>query len=435
MATIHLMVGFMGFGKTTIAQELEQKYAAVRLTHDELMVKRYGRNPKDFQTKYNIIDKEIRSKTAELIKEGQSVILDYGFWTHEKREEYDTWAKTLTDDVVFHVVCCDINVAKQRILERTKNDFDSLEIDENTFDVLAKQYEPWNYQDDYPVIFHNAPLTRYLYEIVKVKIDRPKGSKHPKYGFKYPVNYGYVPFTKSGDGEELDAYVLMEDKPLQKYVGRCIGIVHRTDDDDDKLIVVPEAYDLSDELIEEDIAFQEKWFKHILIRDPKITKTHFGIYGSIIKDGKILLIKKARGPYTGLYDLPGGSQEKGESRLETLKREIMEETGCKVIKAANERFKSIIFSDFTIASGEQGVLQHEAILYDVEIDGKPKTNGDGLDSNGAFWVDMKDLTAENSAPYVLIAVNKPLIAVADENDETISTHLRGTPMKANRYKD
>ena len=46
---------------------------------------------------------------------------------------------------------------------------------------------------------------------------------------------------------------------------------------------------------------------------------------------------------------------------------------------------------------------------------------------------MKDLTAENSAPYVLIAVNKPLIAVADENDETISTHLRGTPMKANRY--
>ena len=164
-----------------------------------------------------------------------------------------------------------------------------------------------------------------------------------------------------------------------------------------------------------------------------ITKTHFGVYGRIVKDGKILLIKKARGPYTGLYDLPGGSQEKGESYIETLRREIMEETGCKVVRAENERFKSIIFSDFTIASGENGVLQHEAILYDVEIDGEPKTNGDGLDSNGAFWVDMKDLTAENSTPYVLIAVNKPLIAVADENDETISTHLRGTPLKPNHY--
>ena len=121
--------------------------------------------------------------------------------------------------------------------------------------------------DDYPVILYNAPNTKYIGELVYVKIDRPKGSKHPKYGFEYPVNYGYVPFTKSGDGEELDAYVLMEDKPLKEYVGRCIGIVHRIDDNDDKLIVLPEAYDLADELIEEAIAFQEKWFKHILIRD------------------------------------------------------------------------------------------------------------------------------------------------------------------------
>ncbi len=164
-----------------------------------------------------------------------------------------------------------------------------------------------------------------------------------------------------------------------------------------------------------------------------ITKTHLGVYASIIKDGKILLIKKARGPYTGLYDLPGGSQEKGESYLETLKREVMEETGCEVVKADNERYKSIIFSDFTPKSGEKGVLQHEAILYDVEIEGKPKTKGDGLDSNGAVWLDIRNLTAENSTPYVLIAANKPLIAVANENDETISTHLRGTPMKANRY--
>lgn len=169
------------------------------------------------------------------------------------------------------------------------------------------------------------------------------------------------------------------------------------------------------------------------IANPKITKTHFGVYGCIIENGKILLIKKARGPYTGLYDLPGGSQEKGESYLETLTREIMEETGCKVITAKNERRKSIIFSDFTAASGEKGVLQHEAILYDVEIEGAPKTTGDGLDSNGAVWIKISDLTAENSTPYALIAANKPLIAVADENDETISTHLRGTPAKPDRY--
>ena len=108
--------------------------------------------------------------------------------------------------------------------------------------------------------------TQYIGQMVQVKIDRPLGSKHPRFGFEYPVNYGYVPDTKSGDGEELDAYVLMEDKPLKEYVGRCIGVIHRTDDDDDKLIVVPEACDLSDEEIEKEVAFQEKWFKHVLLR-------------------------------------------------------------------------------------------------------------------------------------------------------------------------
>ena len=150
-----------------------------------------------------------------------------------------------------------------------------------------------------------------------------------------------------------------------------------------------------------------------------ITKTHFGVDGRIVKNGKILLIRKARGPYTGLYDLPGGSQEEGESYLETLTREIMEETGCEVIKAENERFKSIIFSDFTVERDEKCVLQHEAILHDVEIKGEPKTNGDGLDSNGAVWVDIKDLTAANSTPYALMAAHNHLIAVADKNDEII----------------
>ncbi len=59
----------------------------------------------------------------------------------------------------------------------------------------------------------------------------------------------------------------MPDEPLNEFEGRCIAVVHRLDDDDDKLIVVPEAYDLADEQIEEEIAFQEKWFKHVLIRD------------------------------------------------------------------------------------------------------------------------------------------------------------------------
>lgn len=433
MQTIHLIVGFMGFGKTTIAKQLEQKYSAVRFTHDEIMLERYGRNPDDFQEKYLLVDSFIKSETEKYIKQGHDVILDYGFWNHQKREEYYTWAKTLTNNVVFHVLECDLAEAKRRVLNRSETDESALMIDENTFNLFLKQYDPWNYTDTYPVIFHNAPIARYINQIVQLKIDRPKESKHPKFGFEYPVNYGFVPFTKSGDGEELDAYVLIVDEPVNEYVGRCIGVIHRLNDNDDKLIVVPDDRDLTDEQIEKEVAFQEKWFKHILIRNPKITKVHFGVYGAITKDEKILLIKKARGPYTGLYDLPGGSQEKGENYADTLKREINEETGLELIKAENERRKSIIFSDFTVESGEKGVLQHDAVLYDATVEGNLLSTGDGRDSNGAVWVDINELTTENATPYALIAAKKQVISVADEDDYTISTHLRGAPLKPGKF--
>ena len=68
---------------------------------------------------------------------------------------------------------------------------------------------------------------KYLNKIVTIKIDRPMVSKHPKHGFIYPVNYGYVPNTVSGDGEELDSYVLGINEPLETFTGKCIAIIHR----------------------------------------------------------------------------------------------------------------------------------------------------------------------------------------------------------------
>ncbi len=43
-------------------------------------------------------------------------------------------------------------------------------------------------------------LEEYLNKTVNVKIDRPLGSKHPQYGFIYPVNYGFIPNIISGNG-------------------------------------------------------------------------------------------------------------------------------------------------------------------------------------------------------------------------------------------
>jgi inorganic pyrophosphatase len=106
----------------------------------------------------------------------------------------------------------------------------------------------------------------FLGKEVVVVIDRELGSKHPKHNFIYEVNYGYIPKTKSADGEEIDAYVLRVKQPLKTFKGFCIAIIHRTNDNDDKLIVIPKGENISDEEIEKMTKFQEKWFEHQIIR-------------------------------------------------------------------------------------------------------------------------------------------------------------------------
>ena len=106
----------------------------------------------------------------------------------------------------------------------------------------------------------------YINKIIKVKIDRPFGTKHPKHGFIYPINYGYIPNTISGDGEELDCYVLGVFEPLLEFEGKCIAIIHRTNDNDNKLIIVPKEKEYSDEAIEALVEFQERYFEHTIIR-------------------------------------------------------------------------------------------------------------------------------------------------------------------------
>ena len=110
-------------------------------------------------------------------------------------------------------------------------------------------------------------LINYLNQNDRVKVDRPLGSKHPKHGFIYPVNYGFVPDTISGDGEELDCYVLGVFEPLNEFTGKCIAIIHRINDNDDKLIIVPENRNFSNKEIDVLIEFQERFFKHEIIRE------------------------------------------------------------------------------------------------------------------------------------------------------------------------
>ena len=123
-------------------------------------------------------------------------------------------------------------------------------------------------REEYEKALHTFQRKSYNYigKYVEVKVDRPINSKHPKHGFLYEVNYGYVPNTKSGDGEELDAYILGIDYPIDKFEGECIGVIYRLNDDDDKLIIVPKGKNYTDEEIRKKTYFQEKYFESEIIR-------------------------------------------------------------------------------------------------------------------------------------------------------------------------
>jgi inorganic pyrophosphatase len=109
-------------------------------------------------------------------------------------------------------------------------------------------------------------IKAYIGQTIDVKIDRPLGSRHPERGFIYSVNYGYVPNVPSPDGEELDVYILGVFKPLENFTGQCIAVIHRIDDNDDKLVVVPAERTYTDDQIIALTEFQERFHKSVIMR-------------------------------------------------------------------------------------------------------------------------------------------------------------------------
>lgn len=135
-----------------------------------------------------------------------------------------------------------------------------------------------------------------------------------------------------------------------------------------------------------------------------IKKQHTGVYAIIINKGKILLVKKTRGPYIGLYDLPGGSFEHGETIDVCLRREVLEETGIEVQQYA-------WFDNYTarVEYEEEKVqhsMHHIGLLYRIG-----KWKGDRLndaiqqyDVAGSEFISLTSVDSDKVSPFVNLVI-------------------------------
>ncbi len=133
-------------------------------------------------------------------------------------------------------------------------------------------------------------------------------------------------------------------------------------------------------------------------------RPYLAVSAAIFRDGKVLVVRRARNPALSLYTLPGGAVEIGETLLQAVTREVREETSLEVEPVALAGHREVIARD---AQGR--VERHFVILCFAARwrSGEPVLNEE-LDD--ARWLDPAELSAlrttEGLAEIVAAAIER-----------------------------
>ena len=133
-------------------------------------------------------------------------------------------------------------------------------------------------------------------------------------------------------------------------------------------------------------------------------RPYLAVSAAIIRDGKVLVVRRARKPALGIYTLPGGVVEAGETLTRSLTREVREETALAIEPVALAGHREVIVKD---ADGR--IERHFVILCFASrwVSGEPVLNEE-LDD--ARWIDPAELanlrTTEGIAEIVATAVER-----------------------------
>ncbi|HSX08633.1 MAG TPA: ATP-binding protein [Candidatus Saccharimonadales bacterium] len=158
--TAHLIIGFIGSGKTTFARKLEKEMGVVRFTKDEWMVKIFGNSPpkdKFEYDKFHEYDGKMTKLATEIalrfLKTGTSVIIDDGFWYRKQRDEMRQTLKDIGVVAKFYFLDTPVDVMKVRTVKRSESPpGDSFYITEQEFYDYLKMFQPPTEDEDFELI-------------------------------------------------------------------------------------------------------------------------------------------------------------------------------------------------------------------------------------------------------------------------------------------
>ncbi len=139
MATLHLMVGLPCSGKTTLAKKLENELPALRLTTDEWHIRLFGQDAKEpeHDARHSIIEAMLWNIASRSLELGTNVILDFGFWAREEREDYRLRAKQLGASSEVHYLDVSADELLRRLEER------NLRPSQESFLISKEAMKPW----------------------------------------------------------------------------------------------------------------------------------------------------------------------------------------------------------------------------------------------------------------------------------------------------